>query len=158
MKIRQILISAVLAAGCIFRATGCSEAGSVGNTGEITLVEGDKIAEINIQDYGTIKAKLFTDLAPIGAENFIQLAEQGYYDGLKIHRVVEGFMMQGGSLNGDGTGGSALYSGEGTYDEDFGIEVDKIAVYGSRKSRLCQSCTDGGRHIGNRGSVLERLN
>lgn len=105
-----------------------SETGSsIGNVGELVFVSGDKIAEITIRGFGTVKAKLFTDIAPISAENFIQLAERGYYDGLKIHRVIEDFMMQGGSLNGDGTGGTAAYSGEGSNAVDFGIEIDSRA-------------------------------
>ena len=71
----------------------------------MVLSAGDTIAEITIEDYGVIKAKLFPDIAPVGVENFVKLAKAGYYDGLKIHRVVADCCIQGGSLNGDGTGG-----------------------------------------------------
>lgn len=100
---------------------------SIGNVGELVFAPGDKIAEITIRDFGTIKAKLFTDIAPIGAENFIRLAEYGYYEGLNIHRVIEDFMMQGGSLSGDGTGGTVAYTGEGSDADDFGVEIDSRA-------------------------------
>ena len=80
-----------------------------------------------IEGYGTIKAKLFPDIAPIGVENFKQLADQGYYDGKNIHRVIEGFMMQGGSENGDGTGGNAAYTGNGNSAADFGTEINRNA-------------------------------
>ncbi len=118
MKLGRIILSAVLAAGCLFSATGCSGApkSSVGNVEELNFVTGDKLAEITIEGYGTIKAKLFPDLAPNGVENFIMLAEQGYYDGLKIHRVLPDAMIQGGSLNGDGTGGKALINDDGNFD------------------------------------------
>ena len=120
-KFAKILLSAVLAAGCMLGAAGCSGTkSSVGNVEEMTFTDGDKIAEITIEGYGTIKAKLFPEIAPNGVENFIMLAEEGYYDGLKIHRVIEDFMMQGGSLNGDGTGGTALINSTG----QFGIEID----------------------------------
>lgn len=116
MNIKRIMLSAVLSAGMIISAAGCSLFGqsgaSTGNVGDITFSDGDKIAVIEIQDYGTMKAKLFPDIAPIGVENFIELAQQGYYNGLKIHRVVKDSVIQGGSLNGDGTGGTAAYTGE----------------------------------------------
>lgn len=56
-------------------------------------------------NHGTIVAELFSDSAPKTAENFIDLAKKGYYDGLIFHRVIEGFMLQGGCPDGRGTGG-----------------------------------------------------
>lgn len=63
-------------------------------------------ADLEIQDYGTITIALDGDAAPETVENFISLAESGFYDGLTFHRIIDGFMMQGGDPNGDGTGGS----------------------------------------------------
>ena len=63
-------------------------------------------AQINIQDYGTIEVELDADTAPITVTNFVKLAQEGFYDGLTFHRIIDGFMMQGGDPNGDGTGGS----------------------------------------------------
>ncbi|WP_347559153.1 peptidylprolyl isomerase [Pseudoflavonifractor sp. AF19-9AC] len=63
-------------------------------------------ADIVIQDYGTITVELDQNAAPITVENFISLAESGFYDGLTFHRIIEGFMMQDGDPEGDGTGGS----------------------------------------------------
>lgn len=63
-------------------------------------------AQIDIKDYGTITVSLDKDAAPATVENFISLAESGFYDGLTFHRIIKGFMMQGGDPNGDGTGGS----------------------------------------------------
>ena len=54
---------------------------------------------------GTIEAELYLDKAPITAQNFINLAQKGFYDGLTFHRVIDHFMIQGGDPNGDGTGG-----------------------------------------------------
>ena len=62
--------------------------------------------EIAIKDYGTIKVELNATEAPITVENFIALAEDGFYDGLTFHRIIEGFMIQGGDPNGNGSGGS----------------------------------------------------
>ena len=64
------------------------------------------IAEIAIEDYGIIKLELRPDVAPITVANFVKLAGEGFYDGLTFHRIMEGFMMQGGDPKGDGTGGS----------------------------------------------------
>lgn len=135
---KRILMCAVLAAGMLL--TGCnggsdsdnsesssstSVAGSAdltdfaGNTVEVTPKEGDLVATFEIEGYGSIKAVLFPEAAPVGVENFQKLCEAGYYKGLKIHRVLKDFMLQGGSLNGDGTGGDALVNGG-----SFGIETN----------------------------------
>ena len=71
----------------------------------VTLTGTHKI-EIDIQDYGTIKAELYADIAPITVDNFIKLAKEGFYDGLTFHRIISGFMIQGGDPLGNGTGGS----------------------------------------------------
>ncbi len=63
-------------------------------------------ADIVIKDYGTITVKLDAKTAPITVENFVSLAKSGFYDGLTFHRIIEGFMMQGGDPKGNGTGGS----------------------------------------------------
>lgn len=63
-------------------------------------------ADIAIQDYGKVTIKLDADAAPVSVENFIRLANDGFYDGLTFHRIMEGFMMQGGDPNGNGMGGS----------------------------------------------------
>ena len=66
----------------------------------------DYIAEIKIEDYGTITLELDGDAAPITVENFVKLAQSGFYDGLTFHRIMEGFMMQGGCPAGNGSGSS----------------------------------------------------
>ena len=62
--------------------------------------------EITVKDYGTIKVELNETVAPITVANFIKLAEEGFYDGLTFHRIMNGFMIQGGDPKGNGTGGS----------------------------------------------------
>ena len=58
-------------------------------------------ARITIQDYGTVDLELYPDIAPISVENFVKLAENGFYDGNCFHRIIDGFMIQGGAdLNG----------------------------------------------------------
>ena len=63
-------------------------------------------ARIEVEGYGTIEVTLNANVAPITVSNFCHLAEEGFYDGLTFHRVVPGFMIQGGDPAGDGTGGS----------------------------------------------------
>ncbi len=61
---------------------------------------------IEIENYGTIEAELDADIAPITVTNFINLANEKFYDGLTFHRIISGFMIQGGDPEGNGTGGS----------------------------------------------------
>lgn len=63
-------------------------------------------AEITVRDYGTIKLELDEGSAPITVANFIKLAKAGFYDGLTFHRIMDGFMIQGGDPDGNGTGGA----------------------------------------------------
>ena len=63
-------------------------------------------AEIDIKDYGTITVALDGNIAPETVDNFVSLAQSGFYDGLTFHRIMEGFMMQGGDPDGNGMGGS----------------------------------------------------
>lgn len=88
-----------------------------GNTGEVKLNTGDLYAVISVEGYGDITAKLYHDIAPEGVENFVKLAQEGYYDGKVIHRVVSDFMLQGGSKNGDGMSSPDEYQ--------FGVEYNK---------------------------------
>lgn len=122
MKLRYALMSVLLAGTALF--AGCNSnkfdiksekpkeiADFDGNVKDVTPKSGDLVATIEIEGYGTMKAVLFPEAAPVGVENFQKLCDAKYYDGLKIHRVMKGFMMQGGSANGDGTGGEALVNG-----------------------------------------------
>ena len=63
-------------------------------------------ADITVEDYGTITVKLDPEAAPKTVENFVNLAQSGFYDGLTFHRIMDGFMMQGGDPTGTGTGDS----------------------------------------------------
>ena len=62
--------------------------------------------EIKVKDYGTIDVQLDADTAPITVTNFIKLVQENFYDGLTFHRIMDGFMIQGGDPLGNGTGGS----------------------------------------------------
>ena len=63
--------------------------------------------KLQIKDYGDIILKLDRDNAPITVDNFVSLVKSGFYDGLTFHRVIDGFMIQGGDPKANGTGGSS---------------------------------------------------
>jgi len=71
--------------------------------------KGDTIIVMKIKDYGTVKFRLFPEYADKGVENFVELAKKGYYDGLKFHRVIKDFMIQGGDPLGTGMGGESIW-------------------------------------------------
>ena len=75
------------------------------------------VITITMADGGVIKAELYPTVAPNTVNNFISLAKKGYYDGLIFHRVIEGFMFQGGCPQGRGTGGPG-YSIKGEFDQN----------------------------------------
>lgn len=64
------------------------------------------LVEIDVKDHGKILVELYPDIAPITVENFLKLVDQKFYDGLTFHRIIYGFMAQGGCPLGNGTGGS----------------------------------------------------
>lgn len=70
------------------------------------LLTGLHHVEVEVADYGTIALELDADTAPLTVTNFISLASEGFYDGLTFHRIISGFMIQGGDPLGNGTGGS----------------------------------------------------
>lgn len=73
---------------------------------ETKYLKGKINAIIDVKNYGEIKLELDADTAPITVTNFVNLAKEGFYDGLTFHRIIAGFMIQGGDPNGNGTGGS----------------------------------------------------
>ncbi len=95
--------------------TTADNTGSASNIESSNTVEQNKstldttltyYADIEIKDYGKITVKLEPESAPITCENFINLANQKFYDGLTFHRIIKDFMIQGGDPLGNGTGGS----------------------------------------------------
>ena len=116
------LILFVLAVSLLLTLCGCKFAyTTAGTTGEPATnpaaTDGNKnenkldptlkyYAEIEIENYGKITILLAQDVAPITCANFVKLAKSGFYDGLTFHRIMAGFMMQGGDPEGTGFGGS----------------------------------------------------
>ena len=68
-----------------------------------------KKIRIEMQDGGVMIAELYEDVAPLTVDNFLSLANKGFYDGLTFHRVIPGFMIQGGCPKGNGTGGPGYH-------------------------------------------------
>ena len=108
----MLIASMIMMAGC---GSSDSDAGEQAAEQEQAVEEaaeekaepiGVHHAEIEIADYGTIKLELDGDTAPVTVQNFMDLANSGFYDGLTFHRIMDGFMIQGGDPQGNGTGGS----------------------------------------------------
>ncbi|MDP2652991.1 MAG: peptidylprolyl isomerase [Candidatus Omnitrophota bacterium] len=70
---------------------------------------------------GTIELQLFPEAAPRACENFLGLVKKGYYDGIIFHRVIRGFMIQGGDPTGTGTGGESIYGG--TFEDEVSPDL-----------------------------------
>ena len=99
-------LSYILALSLMFTGCGTQNEDSLENTQiEAVVMDTIPIATIKVKDYGIITAELYPNMAPNTVNNFITLANSGFYDGLTFHRVIDGFMIQGGDPNGNGTGG-----------------------------------------------------
>lgn len=85
-------------------STTTSATNEKGSTEDVTNLS--NTAVIDVQDYGKITIELKPDVAPITVGNFKKLVSEHFYDGLTFHRIMEGFMIQGGDPLGNGTGGS----------------------------------------------------
>ena len=97
-KFGMVMLLAISLVGC-----GSDDSSSDKND---DLLSGNHHAVIDVKDYGVIKVELNADEAPITVTNFVKLAKDGFYDGLTFHRIINGFMIQGGDPEGNGTGGS----------------------------------------------------
>ncbi|MDT8860393.1 peptidylprolyl isomerase [Alkalihalobacillus sp. MEB130] len=113
---------------CLLLVTGCGTAPEVeqeeeevqvdeeeSETGYTLDVEENPVVTITMENGDEIVVELYPDIAPNTVVNFVSLVEDGFYDGLTFHRVIPGFMVQGGDPNGDGSGGPD-YSIEGEFE------------------------------------------
>lgn len=98
-KIKKLLIITLI----LIAAVGCSKKE---NKMDNKYLSGKINVLMQVKDYGDVKIELDADTAPITVTNFVNLVKNKFYDGLTFHRIMDGFMIQGGDPNGDGTGGS----------------------------------------------------
>lgn len=130
---RKLLLVGLIAGLCIgLTACGNKEEAkdkttetNVEVTGEGTqfqpIKEGELVAEMTVKDYGVIKIRFFSEVAPKSVENYISLSQEGYYDGLTFHRVINDFMIQGGDPLGNGTGGESIWGVP--FEDEFSEEL-----------------------------------
>ncbi len=93
MIVKKKIFLLILLVISVFTLTACNEDEKVN-------------VNIEIKDYGTISLELYPDIAPITVDNFVTLVKNKFYDGLTFHRIIDGFMIQGGDPSGTGFGGS----------------------------------------------------
>ncbi|MBR2718810.1 MAG: peptidylprolyl isomerase [Clostridia bacterium] len=99
----HLAIIAVAVVALIIGVVALTRGGQQAPAGSVT---GTHYVQIDVKDFGTITAELYADAAPITVANFLELVDSGFYDGLTFHRIISGFMVQGGDPLGNGTGGS----------------------------------------------------
>ena len=138
----------------LFSLTACSRqtSGNSSTSDGNTQLSGKHHVAIEVNNYGTIEVELDADTAPITVTNFINLANSGFYNGLTFHRVIDGFMIQDGDPNGDGTGGSSANNSASS--QFFIMQKDtpsldgQYAAFGTVTSgmdivdKICKDCTD----------------
>ncbi|MBS6396975.1 MAG: peptidylprolyl isomerase [Clostridiales bacterium] len=138
-KLSVLLLGLILLTGCGSKTAEDTAAGTdtaqeaeasedTSSAEDAELLTGLHHVDIEVEDYGTISLELDADTAPISVTNFINLAEDGFYDGLTFHRIIDGFMVQGGDPLGNGTGG-AENTIKGEFSEN-GVENEISHVRG----------------------------
>jgi cyclophilin family peptidyl-prolyl cis-trans isomerase len=120
-----MMLRGFVMAGTLSLAACAGSSGAAGGTSKGLLQfeepkSGEELAVMHT-NMGDIKLRLFPEEAPLAVENFVTLAKDGYYDGVIFHRVIEGFMIQGGDPEGTGRGGESIYEGGG-----FGYEKSSL--------------------------------
>ncbi len=107
-------------------ACGTKEHENNPNYDSTNYLSGYHYAQIKVEDYGTIILSLDADSAPATVTNFVNLVNEGFYDGLTFHRIINGFMIQGGDPEGNGTGG-ATYTIPGEFSlNDFNNPISHV--------------------------------
>ena len=102
------IISAILIITSVLLLAACGGAAGDGETAPASEAPKEAVkVTIEMENGGIIKLELYPDVAPITVANFVKLAKEGFYDGLIFHRVILGFMIQGGDPEGTGFGGSS---------------------------------------------------
>ena len=107
-KILSVVLCIVLS--CLIISCGNNNASTNSKQESIAKIGGENMnnpkVEISVKGFGVMQLELDPTNAPITCENFLKLVNEGFYDGLTFHRIITGFMIQGGDPLGNGTGGS----------------------------------------------------
>ena len=115
-KTKKLFIASILVG--MLALVGCSNTSDNTSNDEVRTPPKElPVATIVFKDYGTVEAELYPHIAPNTVNNFISLANSGFYDGLTFHRVIKDFMIQGGDPVGNGTGGPG-YSIKGEFSSN----------------------------------------
>ncbi len=101
-----LIIAAMLAAGCASVQNETPAPSAPSQDAAAPDISDAIHIQIEVRDYGTIQADLYPHVAPVTVDNFVSLINEGFYNGLTFHRVIESFMIQGGDPLGNGRGGS----------------------------------------------------
>ena len=112
-----MLVLVLLLAGCSASGKGSAGAGATKAAESEPAAAQNPVVTMEVKDYGTITLELYPDIAPNTVANFVTLVQSGYYDGLTFHRVIPGFMIQGGDPLGNGMGGPG-YSIKGEFSQN----------------------------------------
>ncbi len=129
MGVLGVCFAGICLSGCDDAAASGEQGGDAAEAADITeevmsAAENGEVyyATIDVEGYGPIEVELLPEVAPKTVANFVKLAREGFYDGLTFHRIIDGFMIQGGDPKGNGTGGSGTNI-EGEFAAN-GIEND----------------------------------
>ena len=119
------IIAFIILAAMLFTVCSCTpiEVNPSDDTSANTQTSGDPYAKkvnikIDVKDFGVMTLELYPDLAPATVENFLAYVDKGFFDGLTFHRIMKGFMIQGGDPAGNGTGGGDLPAIKGEFSEN----------------------------------------
>ena len=132
-RIIVICIALALAAACLVTGIWLI-ANAVKKANPNANFEATHHASIEVEGYGTIHLELFGNEAPKTVENFVKLANEGFYNGLTFHRIMSDFMIQGGDPNGNGTGGYMVDGKEQNIKGEFsenGVKNDIKHIRGT---------------------------
>lgn len=103
--VQMVFVCVILTIICGCNTSGEVQTGETESKKSVQVIEENPIVTITMENNDEIKVELYPNIAPNTVNNFITLAESGFYDGVIFHRVIPGFMIQGGDPDGTGTGG-----------------------------------------------------
>lgn len=144
-------LGVVLISVMLFSLSGCSnKSESNYNVGyQLEMPKSGEQVAVMTTNMGDIKLRFFPEVAPKAVENFITHSKDGYYDGLTFHRVIEGFMIQGGDPKGDGTGGASIFGSP--FEDEFSDKV--LNIRGSVAMANSGKNTNGSQFFINQADV-----